>query len=32
MANKKISQLPSLTTPASGDQIAIVDVSGDTHY
>jgi hypothetical protein len=28
MANKKISQLPSLTTPASGDQIAIVDVSG----
>ena len=28
MANKKISQLPSLTTPASGDQIAVVDVSG----
>jgi len=28
MANKKISELPSLTTPASGDQIAVVDVSG----
>ena len=28
MANKKISQLPSLTTPASGDEIAVVDVSG----
>jgi len=28
MANKKISELPSLTTPASGDQIAVVDISG----
>ena len=28
MANRKISELPSLTTPASGDQIAVVDVSG----
>jgi hypothetical protein len=28
MANKKISQLPSLTTPASADEIAVVDVSG----
>ena len=28
MANKKISQLPSLTTLASGDEIAVVDVSG----
>jgi hypothetical protein len=28
MANKKISELPSLITPASGDQIAVVDVSG----
>ena len=28
MANKKISELPSLTTPASADEIAVVDVSG----
>ena len=28
MANRKISELPSLTTPASGDQIAVVDISG----